>query len=72
MFDITMKLRANQHGNAIGGEQGDQVQRKESALSQGEGQGADLLETRGRDDLASGVIDPLSSRSSFFLTAAIW
>jgi hypothetical protein len=36
------------------------------------GQGADLLETRGWDDLASGVIESSYSWSSSFLTAAIW
>ena len=36
------------------------------------GQGADLLETRGWDDLASGVIKSSYSWSSSFLTAAIW
>ena len=36
------------------------------------GQGADLLETRGWDGLASGVIESSYSWSSSFLTAAIW
>src|SRR5208283_6043892 len=36
------------------------------------GQGADLLETRGWDDLAGGVIEAWYSWSSSFLTAAIW
>src|SRR5271157_3296696 len=38
----------------------------------GRGQGGDLLETRGWDDLASGVIEASYSWSSSFLTAAIW
>src|SRR5208337_732358 len=36
------------------------------------GQGADLLETRGWDDLASGVIEASYSWSSSFSDAAIW
>jgi hypothetical protein len=36
------------------------------------GQGAFLLETRGWDDLASGIIEASYSWSSSFLTAAIW
>jgi hypothetical protein len=36
------------------------------------GQGADLLETRGWDDLAGGVIVVWYSASSSFLTTAIW
>jgi hypothetical protein len=36
------------------------------------GQGADLLETQGLDDLARGVIEASYSWSSSFLTAAIW
>jgi hypothetical protein len=40
--------------------------------SRNEGQGADLLETRGWEDVAGGVVEGSYSASSCFLTAASW